>query len=237
MKIVDLSLFIEHRGVAHPRHTKPMIWTWITHEETRKELGTGPDGHASTVKVIQMTDHTGTHVDAPLHFDPRPGAKSIDEMSLDMFTGPAICLDLSHKEPKSFITKEDIEVACKKQGASLEPNLIVLFYTGHSNRTLGTPDYFTEFAGLDPDAVRWMGEKGIKNFGVEAVNPGHPDDKKFLVHVVCRKMGMIHMENLTNLDKLIEVGRFIFCGLPLKIKGGSGSPIRAVAFVEDSKLN
>jgi kynurenine formamidase len=232
MKIVDLSLPIEHRGIAHPRHTKPMIWTWITHEETRQELGTGPDGHASTVKVVQMTDHTGTHVDAPLHFDPNPGAMSIDEMPLDIFIGPAVCLDLSHKEPKSFISTEDIENACKTDGITLEPDLIILFYTGHSARTLGSPEYFTDFPGLTPDAVKWMGEQGIKNFGVESVNPGHPDDRKFLVHVVCREMGMIHMENIANLDKVIHMGKFTFVGLPLKIKGGSGSPIRAVGLME-----
>jgi kynurenine formamidase len=233
MKIVDLSHLIEHKGISHPRHPKPMIWTWTTYEETRRELGTGPDGHASTVKVIQMTDHTGTHVDAPLHFDPSPGALSIDQMTLEEFYGPAVCLDLSHVPPKGFITAEHLEGAWRGTGIKIESGWIVLIYTGHCQRTFGKREYFTDFPGLTPEAVQWLGEQGIRNFGVEAVNPGHPDDRMFLVHVMCRKLGMIHMENLVNLEKLIGKGKFTFVGFPLKIKGGSGSPVRAVALLEE----
>lgn len=233
MKIIDLSHLIEHRGIAHPRHPKPMIWTWITHEETRKELNTGPDGHASTVKVIQMSDHTGTHVDAPLHFDPSPGALSIDQMPLEDFFGPALCLDLSHIPPKGTITVKHLQEAWQATGTGIEPRLIVLIYTGHAQRTFGKPEYFTDFPGLTPEAVQWFGEQGVKNFGVEAINPGHPDDKEFLVHVMCRKLGMIHMENLVNLEKLLGKGKFTFIGFPLKIEGGSGSPVRAVGILDE----
>jgi kynurenine formamidase len=68
---------------------------------------------------------------------------------------------------------------------------------------------------------------------VESVNPGHPDDKKYLVYVMCRKMRIIHMENLVNLEKLVDRGRFTFRALPLKIKGGSESPVRAVAILDE----
>jgi kynurenine formamidase len=232
MTLVDLSHVIEHKGISHPRHPKPMIWTWFTHEETRAELGTGPDGHSSTVNVIQMTDHSGTHVDAPRHFDSAPDALTIDQMPLEMFYGPAICLDLSHIPPKGWITPEELQQASERAGIVIDSRLIVLIHTGHAERTFGKPEFFTDFPGLTPEAVQWMGEKGVKNFGVESVNPGHPDDKKFLVHVMCRKMGMIHMENLANLDKLIGKKEFTFCGFPLKIKDGSGSPVRAVAMLE-----
>ncbi|NIN00035.1 MAG: cyclase family protein [candidate division Zixibacteria bacterium] len=233
MKIIDLSHLIEHRGIGHPRHPRPMVWTWITHEETRKELGTGPNGHASTVKVVQMTDHTGTHVDAPLHFDASPGALSIDQMPLENFFGPAVCLDLSRIPPKGHITSKDLEEAWRRTGTAMEPNLIVLIHTGHAHRTFGSPEYFTDFPGLTPEAVECLGKQGVKNFGVEAINPGHPDDREFLVHVMCRKMGMIHMENLVNLEKLVGKGRFTFIAFPLKIKGGGGSPVRAVAILDE----
>jgi kynurenine formamidase len=233
MKIIDLSHLIEHKGISHPRHPKPMIWTWITHKEARKELGTGPDGHSSTVKVIQMTDHTSTHVDAPLHFDPSPGALSIDQMPLEFFFGPAVCLNLSHIKPRGFITEEHLKEACRTTGINIELPAIVLIYTGHAQRTHGRPEYFTDFPGLTPEAVQWLGEQGVRNFGVESVNPGHPDDKKYLVHVICRKIGIIHMENLVNLEKVVGRGRFTFSGLPLRIRGGSGSPVRAVAILDE----
>jgi kynurenine formamidase len=233
MKLIDLSHFIEHKGIAHPRHPKPMIWTWFTHEETRKELGLGPEGHSSTVKVVQMCDHSGTHVDAPLHFDPDPNALGIDQLPLETFYGPATCLDLSHVPAKGWIQVEDLQEAIRTAGITIHTGLIVLIYTGHAKRTFGRPEFFTDFPGLTPEAVQWLGEQGVKNFGVESVNPGHPDDKKFLVHVMCRKMGMIHMETLANLDQLIGEKLFTFCGLPLKIKRGSGSPIRAIAILDE----
>ncbi len=233
MKIIDLSHEISHRGLAHPRHTKPMIWTWITHEETRAELGTGPDGHASTVKVIQMTDHTGTHVDAPLHFDPSPDALSIDQVPLETFAGPAVALDLSHMPPKSFITVDHLLAALENTGTKDVKGLIVLINTGHAKRTFGTSEYFTDFPGLEPEAVEWLGKNGVKNLGVDTINPGHPDDQEFLAHVVCRRFGLIHMENLANLEKVVNIGKFTFFALPLKIKDGSGSPVRAVALIEE----
>lgn len=231
MRLIDLSNPIEHKGISHPRHPKPMIWAWFTHEETRRELGSGPDGHSSMVNVIQMTDHSGTHVDAPRHFDPSPEALFIDEMPLEMFFGPAVCLDLSSVPPKGWITAQHLAMASQHAGTTLDSR-IVLIYTGHTDRTFGQPEFFTHFPGLTPQAVEWLGEHEVKNFGVESVNPGHPDDKKFLVHVACRRMGMIHMENLCNLDKVVGAREFTFCGFPLKIKGGSGSPIRAVAIIE-----
>ncbi len=72
-------------------------------------------------------------------------------------------------------------------------------------------------------------------FGVEAVSPGRPGRNNFEVHHVCRDLGFTHMEGLVNLDKLVGKGRFRFIGFPLKIKGGTGSPIRAVAWLDDQR--
>ncbi|MGI9378115.1 MAG: cyclase family protein, partial [Methyloligellaceae bacterium] len=60
-----------------------------------------------------------------------------------------------------------------------------------------------------------------------------PGKHQFEVHIVCREMGFTHMESLMNLDKLVGEGRFRFIGFPLKIQGGTGSPIRAVAWLND----
>ena len=72
----------------------------------------------------------------------------------------------------------------------------------------------------------------MRNFGVEAPNPGHPDDRDFEVHRLCQVLGMIHMEGLANLEHVVGQ-RFTFSGFPLKIRDGSGSPIRAVALLEE----
>jgi kynurenine formamidase len=70
-------------------------------------------------------------------------------------------------------------------------------------------------------------------FGVEAVSPGRPGRNNFEVHHICRDLNFTHMEGLCNLDKLVGKGRFRFIGFPLKIKGGTGSPIRAVALLDN----
>jgi kynurenine formamidase len=98
--------------------------------------------------------------------------------------------------------------------------------------THGTPGFITDFPGLTKESATWLGRKGIGMFGVEAVSPGRPGRNNFEVHHVCRDLGFTHMEGLVNLDKLVGKGRFRFIGFPIKIKGGTGAPIRAVAWLD-----
>jgi kynurenine formamidase len=109
----------------------------------------------------------------------------------------------------------------------------VLLHMDHYRRTWGTEGFITDFPGLTKASATWLGERGIRMFGVEAVSPGRPGRANFEVHHVCRDMGFTHIEGLVNLDRLVGRGRFRFIGFPLKIKGGSGSPIRAVAWLPD----
>jgi kynurenine formamidase len=101
------------------------------------------------------------------------------------------------------------------------------------NRTNGTDAFITDFPGLTKESATWLGNKGIRMFGVEAVSPGRPGRSNFEVHHVCRDMGFTHMEGLVNLEKLVGRGRFHFIGFPLKIRGGTASPIRAVAWIDE----
>lgn len=98
---------------------------------------------------------------------------------------------------------------------------------------ISSPEYLTDFPGLTKDSAEWLGGKGIVSFGVEAISPGRPSRNNFLVHQVCRDLGFTHMECLVNLHKLVGIGKFTFIGFPLKIKGGTGSPIRAVAVIDE----
>jgi kynurenine formamidase len=101
-----------------------------------------------------------------------------------------------------------------------------------NRRCYGTPAYLTDFPGLTKESARWLGDKGILMFGVEAVSPGRLGRQNFEVHNLCRDMGFTHIEGLCNLDKLVGKGRFRFIGFPLKIRGGTAGPIRAVAWLE-----
>ena len=150
-------------------------------------------------------------------------------MPLENFYTDGICLDLSHKPLKSNISIEDLENALSRDNLEIRPKDTVLLYMAHYDRTYGTDKFLTDFPGLTKDSAEWLGNKGITSFGVEAVSPGTPGKNNFEVHNVCRDMGFTHIEGLANLDKLIGKGRFKFIGLPLRIRGGTGSPIRAVA--------
>jgi kynurenine formamidase len=230
MKLVDLSRDIQHKMQRLPNHPMVIIAPFTTHEEKRVA-----DGYtfSTAVTSLNMGDHSGTHVDAPAHFDERPGAATVDQMPLDTFMGDAICLDLSHKELKSDISIEDLQAAEKAANVEIKPKDIVLLHMDFARRTAGTDAYITDFPGLTKVSATWLGHKGIKMFGVEAVSPGRTGRNNFEVHHVCRDMGFTHMEGLVNLEQLVGKGRFQFIGFPLKIKGGSGSPIRAVAILDE----
>lgn len=228
---IDLSRELHHRTPTHPAHPPVTMMTWNDHQEIKMA-----DEVRFTSKSLFMTfgDHAGTHVDAPIHFDGRPGALSVDQMPLENFYTSAFCLDLSHKPLKSDITIEDLEAAEEASGEKIQEGDTIFLYMGFNDRVaIDSPQYLTDFSGLTPESAEWLGKKGIVSFGVEAVSPGRPGKMNYLVHLVCRDLGFTHMESLVNLDKLVGIGRFTFAGFPLKIRGGTGSPIRAVAIIEE----
>lgn len=230
MTLIDLSREIYHRMPRLLNHPSIVITPFSTHEEIR--VADGVEFSSATMSLA-MGDHAGTHVDAPVHFDAKPGAQTIDEMPLESFFTEAVCLDLSHKPLKSDISIEDLEQAIEAAGVEIKPRDTVLLHMDFYNRCYGTDGYLTDFPGLTKESAEWLGGKKIGMFGVEAVSPGRPGKNNFEVHMVCRDMGFTHMEGLMNLEKLVGKGRFRFIGFPLKIKGGTGSPIRAVAWLDD----
>jgi len=88
---------------------------------------------------------------------------------------------------------------------------------------------------LDPQrsATEWLARQGIVHFGIDSMRPGPEGKVNALVHKACLELGITHIESLCNLETLLGAGEFQFIGLPLKWRGGTGSPIRAVAVFED----
>jgi kynurenine formamidase len=127
---------------------------------------------------------------------------------------------------------EVIQEAEKKGGLEIQANDIVLFYTGHYDRHYPKPEYLEGYSGFSYEAAEYLiEEKKIKNWGVDNPSPDKPPTTSYPVHMHYRKTRVPHMENLCNLDK-VAGKRFTFFGLPLKIRGGSGSPIRAMAILD-----
>ncbi len=226
MEFVDLSREIFHRTQTHPSHPPVVMTVWNDHSEPKRA---GNTTFTSKALSLAMSDHAGTHVDAPVHFDPRPEALSIDQVPLEKFYTSAFCVDLSHVPLKHAVTVPELEAAVVASGQTIQKGDTVLIYLGTNDRLLGKPGYLHDFPGLSLAAVHWLADRGIGMFGVEAISPAPEGEPNFQAHMACAERGITHMECLANLDKLLGRGRFTFIGFPLKIRGGTASPIRAVA--------
>jgi len=229
MELIDLSRELFHRTQTHPTHPPVIVSVWGDHSE--KKIA-GNTVFTSKSLSLALGDHSGTHVDAPVHFDPRPGALSIDQVPLENFYTSAICLDLSHVALKHAITVPEMEAALAQSGQEIRPRDTVLLYMAVNDRLLGKPGYQHDFPGLALESVHWLADRGIGMFGVEAISPAPEGELNYQAHMACAERGITHMECLANLDRLIGRGRFRFIGFPLRIRDGTASPIRAVAVFE-----
>ncbi len=228
MKLIDLSREIYHRTPAHPTHPPVIATVWYDHSEEKQA---GATKFSSKALNLSMSDHAGTHIDAPSHFNSDPAAPSIDQLPLENFVTEAICLDLSHVPLRHEITVPEMEASLGASGQEIRRGDTVLINMGVNKRLWGTKGYLHDFPGLHVSAVHWLADKGSPLFGVEAVSPAPEGEANFKAHLACGERGITHIECLWNLEALTGAGRFRFIGFPLKIRGGTASPIRAVAMV------
>lgn len=230
VEIIDLSQDIYEGMPVYKDLPQVKISIHNTHEEWDGDFKAKTKTPA--VHKIELGEHTGTHVDAINHMAKEFKGQSIDKMPLSMFYTEGICLDLSHKKFNELIEIIDIEEACKKQNIEILENDTVLIYTDHFRKAFGTENW-DKGSGLSEEAARWLGNKNISAFGVETMSPGIPSISNKQVHRICGELGFTHYENMVNLYKLVGRKRFRFIAFPLKIKGGTGSPVRAVAIFEN----
>ncbi len=229
MILIDLSRDIEHKMAVLPNHPQVVVAPFSTHDEVRVA-----DGYSFTTATMALVlgDHAGTHVDAPKHFNADPHAMAIDQVPLENFFTEAVCLDLSHKPLKSDISIEDLERAEQAAGITIKPKDTVLLHMDFFRRTNGTPGFITDFPGLTKESATWLGKKGHRDVRSRGGEPGSAGPQQLRGAPRLPRLGFTHMEGLINLDKLVGKGRFRFIGFPIKIKGGTGAPIRAVAWLD-----
>jgi kynurenine formamidase len=229
-EIIDLSQEIYSGMPVFPGLPEVKISVHVSHEEW--DGITGSDNVTPAVNRLEFGEHTGTHVDALNHMGSQYRDQSIDMLPLSMFYTWGICLDLSSKGLRELIEPADLENALARAQLEIQPGDTVLLYTDHYRRAFGTSDWHNH-PGISAGAARWLGERKIAAFGVESMAPGvlHLSNKE--VHRICGELGFTHYENLVNLHRLTGRGRFRFIGLPLKIRGGTGSPVRAIVVLQD----
>ena len=215
MKIIDLTLTISNKIPTFPGSPQPNFIPW----EKIKD-----DGY--NLELLFLSSHTGTHLDAPYHFLEK-GAK-IHEISLKKLVSNAVLIK-SRKKSNESVTKTDIQKFEKKHG-KIASFSSVIFYTGWQ-RNLQKKYYFTKNPGLSVSAAKYLASKKISLVGIDSPSIDLGTDSKFSVHQIFAKKGMLIVENLTNLEK-IKSSKFHLVVLPLKLKNATGSPVRAIAFVE-----
>ena len=215
MKILDLTLTISNKIPTFPGSPQPNFIPW----EKIKD-----DGY--NLELLFLSSHTGTHLDAPYHFLEK-GSK-IHEISLKKLVSNAVLIK-SRKKRNETITKTDIQKFEKKHG-KIESFSSVVFWTGWQ-RNLQKDNYFTKNPGLSVSAAIYLASKKIGLVGIDSPSIDLGTDFKFPVHQIFAKKGMLIVENLANLEK-IKSSKFYLVVLPLKLKGATGSPVRAIAFVD-----
>ena len=215
MKIIDLTLTISNRIPTFPGSPQPNFIPWEKIKDDGYNLG-----------LLFLSSHTGTHLDAPYHFLEK-GAK-IHEISLKKLVSNAVLIK-SRKKSNESVTKTDIQKFEKKHG-KIASFSSVIFYTGWQ-RNLQKKYYFTKNPGLSVSAAKYLASKKVSLVGIDSPSIDLGTDSKFSVHQIFAKKGMLIVENLANLEK-IKSSKFHLVVLPLKLKGATGSPVRAIAFIE-----
>jgi kynurenine formamidase len=213
MKIIDLTHPLKHGQLNFPFDPKISV---LVHN-TIASIG-------YNMTEISMASHQGTHLDAPYHF--YDDGKTIEQMDLNHFVGEAHLVDLApggHLEAKTELTVAMFEA----HAAVFRPGARIIYRTGW-DRMFGKPEFFTEFPTLNLEAAQWIADRGVCMLGMDTPTPS-VDWKE--CHLILLKKGVeiVIVEALTGLEKLPPV--FTFIGLPLKLAGRDGSPIRAVALL------
>jgi arylformamidase len=219
MRIVDLS----HR-IVFPH------WRW---KPERVVTSSHADGDLFTSSRIQMPLHGFTHVDAPLHF--LPGAEAISDLPLDRWAGEAAVVDLSHRGADEAITAADLN----QHGGHIRAGDIVLLRTDWDQKEdIGRREFWTRAPYTTREAAEWLAARGVKAVGYDyppdpslRMNPEHPGTiarEHHVTHDVFFPRGIAVIEYLARLRDIGQP-RTLFLALPLRVDGGDGSPVRAVA--------
>ncbi len=219
---------------------------WPTAERFRLDKvadGMTPAGYYYASNNFFTSEHGGTHMDAPVHF--AQGRQSADQVPLDNLVGAALVIDItepSNRNADYQVTTDDLQ-RWEQQNGAIPRDAILLLRTGFSRhwpdaaRYLGTAERGEQavaklhFPGLHPDAARWIvANRPVKAIGIDTASIDYGQSTLYESHRTLYDKNIPAFENLTNLDRLPAKGAWIVA-LPMKIKGGSGAPLRAMAIV------
>lgn len=174
-------------------------------------------------EIVQISTHTGTHMDAPFHFF--DDGETIDRVPLETYVGNATILDLRDKKPGTSIERADVE-RCAGQIAADD---IVLLNTGGGHRRSNTKAFLTEYVYLSGEAAQYLVDRGVKGVGIDAVSMGGYNDPRAgqPPHRILLGNGKFIAEELYFPDEVMDGRKRLFVAAPVKLQGCSGAWTRA----------
>ena len=204
-------------------------------------FGMTPGGYFYAAYAFSTPEHGGTHLDAPIHF--AADGLTADRVPLERLVAPAVVLDVSTKaaaDPLYRLTRDDV-LAFERQHGRIPRGTIVLLRTGWSARWPDRLAYFGDATPGDASKLRFpsygqgaaellVRERGVAALGADVASIDYGPSTDFVVHRIAAAANVPGLENLTRLDELPPTGAIVIA-LPMKIEGGSGGPLRAIALV------
>ena len=131
-----------------------------------------------------------------------------------------------------LLSKEKLVASVEASGQEIRRGDVLLLHFGYGDKVWPELAYAERNPGLSREAAQWIAEQGVVNIGVDQMSIDSSEDAEFSAHMVCAEYGIVNTESLTNLSE-IKNERVLYFGLPLNIRGGTGSPIRAIAIRGD----
>lgn len=236
-KIIDLT---------HPFSQESIYWVTAREFELEEvSKGYTENGYYYSANNFSAAEHGGTHLDAPIHF--AENTQSVDQIPLSNLIGQAVKIDVSEKaisNPDYQISVEDL-MKWEEENDEIPEGSIVLLQSGYGRfygnkkKYLGTekrgPDAVKElhFPGLSVGAAEWLiKHRKIKAVGIDTPSIDFGQSQNFKTHVTLMSNNIPAFENVAKLEQLPNSG-FTIVALPMKIKNGSGAPLRIIALLEN----
>ena len=233
--------------LTHPFNTSSIYWP-----TTPSGFGYAPIANGKTeggwyysAGAFQAPEHGGTHIDAPVHF--KENAATVDQVPVERLVAPVLVIDCSSQASSDHdyeMQMSDI-VSFEIRNGPIAKGSIVLMRTGWSSRYGDKRDYMGDdtpgdasglhFPGFSEEVMHVLAEqRGVAAVGLDTASLDPGKSTTFMAHRIAAAAGVPGFENLTNLDKLPAKGA-ILMALPMKIEGGTGGPLRAVAMIPAGK--
>jgi kynurenine formamidase len=219
---------------------------WPTEQDFRlvlQQAGETPGGYYYASNRLEMAEHGGTHIDAPIHFS--KGGQTLDQVPIERLVGTGVRIDVKAqcaRDRDYRVSIQDFERWESTHGR-IQTRAIVLLDTGFARYWPSRQEYLgtalrgpegiqaLHFPGLHPEAAAWLvRERQVKAVGIDTASIDFGRSSKFETHVALLSQNVPVFENLSDLRDLPHRG-FDVIALPMKIAGGTGGPLRVIAIL------